>query len=157
MNFIKVIIIILFVLLYWKFIYYKYHRKPITPISFFIFFSTFGVFGIYLLLKNLIFVSDIIPIYTVLSVWTLVSWILVIIAKNKHRLNDNIDITLTWCTKKIPFIPYYFWMIITFPAFFLMMLSSRFILGPEHIFLWGLIFLAWVKSDYILIKKSILK
>ena len=158
MNPLKIALIILGVLLYWKFIYYKYHTKPITP---FLYFSVGGLltlYGIWLFfIQKTITTIQIIPIYATTLIFLIVSFYLVVVAVKKHKLKKEIDITLTWAKKNFNFLPYEFWMIISAPAIFFIMISTYYLLGEEHITLWAMILLAWIFSNYKLTKNYLSK
>ena len=155
-NLIKSIIILLVVLLYWKFIYYKYHEEDYTPFSFFSFGAILFFIGLYEFIRSNVIYSNITLIYGACLIFLVISFSLVIYGIKKRGLNKKVDITLTWTKKVFPFVPFWFWMIIAFPALFFIMLATYYLLGPEHIIFWAMVFLAWIASNVRLIRKILL-
>ena len=157
LNLIKSIIIIAIILFYWKFVYYRYHKKTYTPISFFVVGGILFFIGLYNFIKGNIVIKDIIILYSICLVFLVVSFSFVIYAIQKHGLKKDVDITLTWTKKIFPFLPFWFWMLIAFPAIFFIMAATYFLIGPEHAVVWLMIFLAWIKSNLRLYNKEIVK
>ncbi|VVB79641.1 Uncharacterised protein [uncultured archaeon] len=152
MDFVKGIIIILCVLIYWKLVYYKYHTKSITPFLFFFAGGASFFVGLWAVISNRINFQEILPIYYLVAGYMLFSFILVFVGISKKGLGKKVDITLTWAKKVFPIFPFYFWMLVAFPALFFIMLATLFFLGQEHIFFWAMVLLAWILSNYRLFK-----
>ena len=157
MELLKLTIILLVILVYWKFVYYPFHKKDYTPISFFALGGGLFFWGLYKFINESVTFSDIKTIYLLMCLFLTTSFFLLFIAIKKHTLKTDIDITLTWAKKTFPFLPYGFWMIISFPAIFFIQLATLDLLGPEHIALWGMIYLVWLASNYRLTKSFILE
>ena len=117
-----------------------------------------AIYGAYnwLFQKTLSF-QDISILYHISIVFLAVSFTFVFLGMKKHGLKKGIDITLTWTDKLLgkPFI--YIIMIISFPAFIIILMGTYKILGQEHIIFWSMIFLAWVVSGYKLLTKYVLR
>jgi len=158
LDVLKSAMIIIVILLYWKFVYYKYHKKAITPILFFLAGGISFFIGIYTLINHRVSFEDIKYVYYALMVFALFSFASVIYAVSKHGLNNDVDITLTWCKNVFPFVPYYFWMVVAiFPSFFFITFTTYYALGNEHVVLWAMIFIAWIRSNVRLYRKEVLK
>jgi hypothetical protein len=153
----KSLIILGAILLYWKFVYYPFHKKDYTPISFFILGGGLFFYGVYIFLIGNTTIQNIIVIYSTMCIFLLASFSLLFMAIRKHGLKTDIDITLTWAKKTFPFLPFWFWMIISFPAILFIQLATFDLMGEEHLILWGMIFLAWIFSNYRLARDFILK
>lgn len=158
LNILKSLIIILFIILYWKFVYYPLHKKDYTPISFFVVGGILFFVGIYaFFFKKIINFENIKILYSILFIFLVVSFSMVVVGIKKHKLSSDVDITLTWAKRTFPFLPFWFWMIIAFPALFFVMVASNYLLGREHIVPWSMIFLAWVASNLRLYRKKLAK
>jgi hypothetical protein len=158
LDVLKSVMIVLVVLLYWKFVYYKYHKNAITPISYFAIGALLVFIGFYaFFFEGSVTFENVRIIHYIIPAFLIVSFLMVIRGINKHGLDDDVDITLTWTRKTFPFIPFWIWMIIAFPALFFIAIATYAILGPEHIVFWSMIFLAWVASDRRLYQKRIAK
>ncbi len=158
MDWIKGTVVIIIILLYWRFIYYKYHEKNFTPLSFVLYGGFAGIIGFYSLfiLKTVKF-SDYNWLFYILAGFAAISFSLVLIGWKKHSLISGVDITLHWIDKVLgrPFV--YIAMLVTFPVFFFALAGSYTLLGKEHIFLWGMVILAWIKSNIRLFRHYILR
>lgn len=158
LDVLKSAIIIAVVLLYWKFIYYPYHKRDYTPISIFIIGATLFFIGIYaFFFEKSVILSDVLILYSIFFLFLAVSFTEVLIGIHKHGLRKDVDITLTWAKRVFPFVPFWGWMIIAFPALFFIPVATLKILGPEHVVFWGMVFLAWVASGLKLYRKEIAK
>jgi hypothetical protein len=158
LDVLKSVSIVLIVLLYWKFIYYRYHKDSYTPISFFIVGGTLFFIGIYaFFFENSVIFENIRILHYILPVFLIVSFAMVITGMHKHKLDSDVDITLTWTKKILPFIPFWFWMIIAFPVLFFVIIATYRLIGNEHVVIWSMIFLAWIASNRRLYKKRIEK
>lgn len=151
MEYLKILIIVAVILIYWAFIYYRFHRSDYTPISMLAGGLVLAAFGVYGLVNGKVFLSDISLVYFVLLIFLTGSCVLVGSGSRKRGLSKQIDVTMTFWKKKANWIPRFF-MVFTYPLFLFMMLGTRFLLGPEHVFAWGMIFLAWTVSGIKLIR-----
>lgn len=156
MNLIKVTIILALTCLFYIY-YYKIHKKDITPILFVIVGLPVFIYGIFLFTRKIISFGDISLVYYITIIFIVSTSILECIGVKRKGMNKNVDITLTWLKKIIPFFPWYLWLILAFPAFFFFQITTYKLLGPEHIFLWIPIFTAWFASGIRLIKYLIHK
>lgn len=154
LDVLKSAIIIVIILLYWKFVYYKYHKK--APLSFFVIGGPFVIYGIYLFAKGLVTFSDVAAISYIVLFFLIISFSLVLVAIKRHGLKSDVDLTLTWARKTFPFLPYWFWMIIS-PVLFFFVVSTYWLIGREYVIFWGMIFLAWIFSNRRLYRKEIAK
>jgi len=155
MELLKSLIIVAVVLIYWKFVYYPYHKKDYTPISFFFIGGGLFFYGLYLFFNERVIFSEISLVYYIMLGFLITSFTLLLISIKKSKLKTDIDITLTWAKKTFPFMPYWSWMIIAFPALFFILIATYGLLGQEHIAFWGMVFIAWIFSNLKLYKKHI--
>jgi|APSaa5957512622_1039677.scaffolds.fasta_scaffold30499_1 hypothetical protein len=157
MDPLKSLIILGCMLLYWKFIYYPFHKKDYTPISFFVLGGGLFFYGCYGFIQGVSNFHNIKFVYIIMVIFLACSFSLLLIAIKKHGLKTDIDITLTWAKKTFPFLPFWFWMIISFPAIFFVQLATFDLIGAEHIAIWVMVFIAWVFSNFRLTRNYILR
>jgi len=158
LNLLKSLIIIIGMLLYWKFVYYKYHEAPGGPLNFIVWMTIFGLAGAYGLLisKTLIFQNFKI-VFIIFALCYFLGTILVYTATKKHGLTKGIEITYNWIYRHTGKFFVYLMLVLIYPILFFTIAGTSFILGPEHVILWTMIFLAWIRSGYKLAKNYILK
>jgi hypothetical protein len=145
MEYIKALIIIAAFLIYWVLIYYRFHYHDFTPISLIIGVATLAIFGGFEFFKGHVAFADVNVVYFIGAAFLTASYILVGIGAKKHGLRKEIDITLTFLHKRGKWFPRVF-APLGYLAFFFMMAGTYRLLGPEHIFAWGMIFIAWAVS-----------
>lgn len=156
MEYIKVAIIVLAFLLYWFFVYYRFHYHDFTPISLIVSGAALAIFGGFEFFKGNVAFSDINLVYFIGIFFLTVSYVLVGMGTKKHGLRKEIDIMMTFLHKGAKWLPPFF-AVLGYPAFFFIMAGTYKLLGPEHIFAWGMIFLAWTVSGirlFIRIRKK---
>lgn len=153
MEHIRALVIIAAFLIYWALIYYRFHNHDYTPLSLvsagaFLFFVGMHEFFI-----GKVTFFDIRWVYLVGVLFLVAAFSIVGIGAKKHGLKKQVDITLTFFNKVGGKGLMYFCLVIAFPAFFFIMAGSYYFLGQEHVFAWGMIFLAWIASSARLIKR----
>lgn len=153
---IKILIIILVFILYWIFIYYRFHYSDFTPISLIVIGIFLAIFGGFKFFKdgNVNFI-DIKIIYFIGVLFLAISYILILCSVKKHGLKKKVDITMTFLNKIGGKKLAVFMAILGFPSFFFMMAATYILIGPEHIYAWGMIFLAWSVSGIRLFKYTL--
>lgn len=144
---IKALIIILAFVLYGVFVYYRFHYSDYTPISIIIVGTLLVALGMYEFFLGYITALDIKSIYLVGVFFLVVSYSFVALATKKYGLEKKVDITLTFLNKIGGKWLVYFCLVLAFPAFFFIMMGTHTLLGPEHVYAWGMIFLAWAVSN----------
>jgi len=158
MNLVLILTIIVAVLVYWRFVYYKYHEKDFTPISFLVVGVPLLFYGIYaFFFEKSVVLNDIKLIFIVGIIFLIIAFILDFIGIKKHGLKRKLDITLDWYNKIFGKKSICVLIILSFPGFLFLMAGTFRIFGQEHLFFWGLIFLAWVFSDIRLLKNYVIK
>jgi len=142
----KSFVIFLGMLVFWKFFYYKYHKKLAVAIMLSSVSAIFCLIGIYYAISNLFLTWDILALYYFFLICMSLTVILENLILMKHQMNNNIDITLTFFKKIMPFIPFWFWFAIAFPALFFIIVGANVIFGKEYIILGIMVSGAWVAS-----------
>jgi hypothetical protein len=94
-------------------------------------------------------------VYAASVLFLLGSYALILLAVRKRPLNPEIDITLSWIDRTFGRPHVYISVILSFPAFALIVAGTRKILGPEHLWFWVMIFSAWFVSGVRLFGKTI--
>ncbi len=163
MNLKKAIIIVVAVLLYGAFVYYRFHYYDFTPISGIIAGGILFFIGLYaVFIEKSVSFRSIKTVCIIFLVFYIVSHILVIIGMQKHGLIKGVDITLTWVKNNLDFLNA--GNLIVYTAIFLIYFIFPFIvagtyrlLGKEHVFLWMMIFSAWIASNIKLFVNYVLQ
>jgi len=138
-------------LLYWKFVYYKYHKRDFTPISVgfvSIALVSIGIYAYYF--EGSITFKEIAALWFICVIFLIGACIFegILLYKEGEKINKNIDITFTWLRKKMPFIPVWLYLLLSFPAFIFMLMATKRIFGEEYIILWIMVFIAWTFSTF---------
>ena len=144
------------VLLYWKFFYYKDRNAKTAQFYVLIPAVIATLVGFYAFLRGTEYDSFRI-LYYVSFVYLTTGFILVLIACLKHELNPQIDYTLSWFKKTLGKFSIYLAFIVSYPAFFFMIIGTYYLLGNEHIYLWILVFGAWTVSQLKLFFRYVIK
>ncbi len=147
------IILVIFIIFYWKCVYYKYHTSDITPISLFLLGLFLGVTGILFYftgqISTTVLFENILPTYSILIAFMIVSYILIYIGykDNKKHINKHIDVFLTFMKthelwKIVPIL-----LAASFPLVIFIVIGSYIVMGPDHIYIWAIVFVGWIGSN----------
>ncbi len=154
----KIIAIVLAIVIYWKFVYYPYHYSSYTPISFVVAGAVLFFAGIYgLFIKKDVKFKDLKYLYYVILFFAVVSEVFILLAVLKHGLLPGIDITWAWIAVNLGNIPLILIILLSFPVYLIMLAGTYKLIGKEHVFIWGMICLAWIVSNYRLFVTYVIK
>ena len=152
---IKVLIIILVFLFYWTFVYYRFHYSDFTPISVIVAGILLLVIGVRQFTIGNITLAEIKTVYLIGTLFLTLSYLLIAFAIKKHGLNKKVDITFVFLNKIGGKWLVYFFAALGFPSFLFIMAGTYYVIGQEHVYAWGMIFLAWAFSGIKLFKYTI--
>jgi hypothetical protein len=158
LDVLKSALLILAMILYWKFVYYKHHTEDITPISMILAGGCLVVYGSYSWLKlGSVSFSDISVLAHIFLLLALISFFILILELRKHGFVKDVDITLTWIKRNFGEITAYLCILLVLPVYVMIMFGTYSIFGKEHVVLWAMVILAWIKSNIVLLRKNPLK
>src|SRR3989344_3997005 len=147
-EYLKPVLIVLTVLIYWIFVYYPYHYSNYTAISFIVGGGILFFIGIYSLFFEKSFgFKEIKALYLTVLAFSIVSEILILIAFIKHGFVEEIDITWFWVYQNLGFPIAIFAILMSFISYLFILAGTYRILGKEHVYLWGMILIAWFVSN----------
>lgn len=150
------IFLVAILILIWNFfIYYPFHKTLVSIFTLIITLIPLIVCGFYLLFIGRVSFSSIAYISYFWWLSMIVTLILEFYACRKHKISE-IDIFFGACKRKFGS-----WIIPVLaclsPIVFLAFVSSYFLFGEQHIYLWAIIFVFWVIAGIRVIKYGILR
>lgn len=154
----KPLLIVAVVVLYWLFVYYPNHYSSYTPISFVVGGALLFFIGIYgFFIKKDVKFKDLKYMYYVVLFFAVVSELFILIAVQKHGLVPGIDITWAWIAANLGVFAVVVAVILSFPVYLVFLAGTYKLIGKEHVYLWGMVCLAWIVSNTKLFIRFILK
>jgi len=153
----KIIAILVLVVLYWIFVYYPYHYFIYTPISGLVVAGACVVYGFYcFFIEKSVRFDDVRIVSYLISAMSVIMLIFVNLAITKHGLSNNVDIMLTFFRDYLGMSFAYVGMVIAWPCLLFVGIATYRIIGKEHIYLWVMLFLAWLASNVKLLINFVL-
>lgn len=158
MYMIKEATIIILVLIYWKFVYYNHRTKnnaqfyvliPAMIITLIGLYTYFFIGGVDFNIINVLFYIN--------AIYLTMGFVFVYLACLKHKLKPKIDYTLSWIDKTLGRFFIYVAVVISYPAFFFMLIGTFSVFGKEHVYLWIMILWAWTVSQIRLFLRYVRK
>lgn len=156
-SWVKPLLMFVVVVLYWIFVYYPYHYSAYTPISFVVAGTVLFFLGIYgIFIKKDVKFKDLKYLYYVILGFAVVSEIFILLAVHKHGLLSGIDITWAWIAERLGSAVAVLAAVLSFPVYYVMLAGTYKLLGKEHVYIWGLVCLAWTVSNIRLLIKFVI-